>query len=104
MSTRTTERYAPVESAPAKRPWVRPMLSLAAALGLLAPPAFIQGSVQAQTVVPTTSVVEVTKLGPQVGDQVPNFTLTDQRGQPRTLASLMGPNGLVLAFNRSADW
>jgi peroxiredoxin len=47
---------------------------------------------------------DVTTLGPQVGQRVPDFTLKDQRGQTRTLASLMGPNGLVLAFNRSADW
>lgn len=47
---------------------------------------------------------DVQKLGPQVGSRVPDFTLTDQRGQSRTLASLMGPNGLMLVFFRSADW
>lgn len=52
----------------------------------------------------TTAVADVTKLGPQVGERVPDFSLPDQRGQTRTLASLMGPNGLVLVFNRSADW
>lgn len=46
----------------------------------------------------------VQQLGPQVGSRVPDFTLTDQRGQPRTLASLMGRNGLMLVFFRSADW
>jgi cytochrome oxidase Cu insertion factor (SCO1/SenC/PrrC family) len=99
----TTGRHAP-ESAPVERPWARPMLSLVAALGLLTSAAFIQGHVQAQTGVPASDAVDITKLGPQVGATVPDFTLTDQRGQPRTLASLMGPNGLVLAFNRSADW
>ena len=48
--------------------------------------------------------VDVTKLGPQVGEKVPDVSLSDQRGQIRTLASLMGPNGLVLVFSRSADW
>jgi hypothetical protein len=47
---------------------------------------------------------DVQKLGPQVGDRVPDFTLTDQHGQRRPLASLMGPNGLMLVFYRSADW
>jgi cytochrome oxidase Cu insertion factor (SCO1/SenC/PrrC family) len=77
---------------------------LAAALGVLASAAFVVDSVRAQTAAPTGAAVDVTRLGPQVGDKAPNFTLADQRGQPRTLASLMGPNGLVLTFNRSADW
>ena len=47
---------------------------------------------------------DVTKLGPQVGERVPDFRLPDQRGREHTLASLMGPKGLVLVFNRSADW
>lgn len=48
--------------------------------------------------------LDVTTLGPQVGDVVPDFTLPDQQGRTRTLSSLMGPNGLVLVFVRSADW
>jgi peroxiredoxin len=47
---------------------------------------------------------DVQKLGPQVGTRVPEFTLLDQKGQSRTLASLMGPKGLMLVFYRSADW
>lgn len=47
---------------------------------------------------------DVQKLGPQTGARVPDFTLTDQRGQSRTLQSLMGPKGLMLVFSRSADW
>ncbi len=43
-------------------------------------------------------------LGPQVGDVVPDFSLTDQTGAGRDLASLTGPNGLMLVFIRSADW
>lgn len=46
----------------------------------------------------------IQKLGPRVGTRVPDFTLVDQKGQPRTLASLMGPKGLMLVFYRSADW
>jgi hypothetical protein len=35
---------------------------------------------------------------------VTDFTLPDQHGRSRTLASLMGPKGLMLVFYRSADW
>jgi peroxiredoxin len=42
--------------------------------------------------------------GPSPGEKVPEFTLPDQSGQPRSLASLQGPKGLVLLFFRSADW
>jgi hypothetical protein len=47
---------------------------------------------------------DVQRLGPQVGSRVPDFRLLDQHGQQRTLASLMGPKGLMLVFFRSADW
>jgi|TARA_B100001971_G_scaffold175923_1_gene169735 cytochrome oxidase Cu insertion factor (SCO1/SenC/PrrC family) len=46
----------------------------------------------------------VEQFGPQVGDVVPAFSLTDQNGQTQTLESIMGPNGAMLVFNRSADW
>jgi hypothetical protein len=48
--------------------------------------------------------VDVQKLGPQAGTKVPDFTLSDQQGQPRTLRSVMGPKGALLVFFRSADW
>jgi len=45
------------------------------------------------------------ELGPQVGARVPDIgSPPDQNGAPRTLQSLMGQNGLVLFFFRSADW
>ena len=47
---------------------------------------------------------DVEQFGPQVGDVVPAFTLTAQNGQTQTLQSIMGPNGAMLVFNRSADW
>ena len=53
---------------------------------------------------PQPPLPDVQKLGPQVGSRVPDFTLLDQHGQSRTLASVMGPKGLMLVFNRSADW
>lgn len=47
---------------------------------------------------------DVQKLGPQVGTKVPEFSLPDQTGQIRTLASVMGSKGAMLVFYRSADW
>ena len=58
----------------------------------------------AQQSAPQLVLPDVQKLGPQVGSRVPAFTLLDQKGQQRTLASLMGPQGLMLVFFRSADW
>lgn len=42
--------------------------------------------------------------GPAVGSIVPAFKLSDQNGQPQTLASIAGPKGAMLVFYRSADW
>jgi hypothetical protein len=47
---------------------------------------------------------EVDRFGPQVGEMVPGFSLVDQTGQTRSLPSIMGPNGAMLVFSRSADW
>ena len=47
---------------------------------------------------------DVDRFGPQVGDSVPAFSLVDQHGAARDLQSLMGPDGLMLVFSRSADW
>ncbi len=77
---------------------VRPILLA----GLLTTGAF--GTASAQSAPTSTPTVDVTKLGPRVGEPVPDFTLLDQRGETRTLRSLMGPRGLVLVFSRSADW
>jgi len=62
------------------------------------------GQTTAQPLTPQPALPDVQKLGPQIGTRVPDFTLLDQKGQPRTLASLMGPKGLMLVFFRSADW
>jgi hypothetical protein len=44
------------------------------------------------------------KTGPAIGERVPDFELTDQNGKKWGLKNLMGPNGLLLVFTRSADW
>jgi hypothetical protein len=62
----------------------------------------VQPSAQQSALQPT--LLDVQTLGPQIGTRVPDFTLLDQQGQSRTLASLMGPKGLMLVFIRSADW
>lgn len=47
---------------------------------------------------------DVQRLGPQVGELVPDFSLPDQNGEPHTLRSVLGRNGAMLVFFRSADW
>ena len=52
----------------------------------------------------TPSRIDVSKLGPQVGERVPDFSLKDQNGKVWTLQSIMGSKGAMLVFIRSADW
>jgi peroxiredoxin len=60
----------------------------------------------AQMVVETqeTYRIDVSTLGPQVGEPVPDFRLPDQTGTVRTLQSIMGRRGAVIVFVRSTDW
>jgi len=51
-----------------------------------------------------TPLPEVAQFGPQVGDVAPDFSLVDQFDERHDLQSAMGPNGLLLVFNRSANW
>lgn len=48
--------------------------------------------------------VDIEALGPQVGEAVPQFQLPDQNGNLQSLDSILGPNGAMLLFHRSADW
>ncbi len=48
--------------------------------------------------------VDVSTLGPQVGERVPDFALPDQYGRIRTLESIVGAKGAMILFHRSADW
>lgn len=48
--------------------------------------------------------VDVSVLGPQVGERLPEFDLRDSRGAAHSLSSIMGPNGAVFVLSRSADW
>ena len=61
---------------------------------------FLSGTAEAQTLEP----IDVSALGPQVGEVVPDFALPDQTGTIRTLDSIMGERGAMIVFHRSADW
>ena len=60
----------------------------------------LSATADAQTIAP----VDVSALGPQVGETVPDFALPDQTGAVRTLDSIMGERGAMVVFHRSADW
>ncbi len=68
-------------------------------LAVVALSLMVSGPALAQDALP-----DVDRFGPQVGQTVPDFSLVDQSGTSRDLASLMGPEGLMLVFSRSADW
>jgi hypothetical protein len=51
-----------------------------------------------------TQTVDVTTLGPQVGQKAMTFQLPDQQGRMQSLASVAGPKGTMLVFFRSSDW
>lgn len=53
---------------------------------------------------PAQPPLDPSRLGPEVGQALPAFSLPDQDGRMRDVASLRGPQGLVLVFYRSADW
>jgi hypothetical protein len=48
--------------------------------------------------------VDISKIGPQVGQRIPDFSGTDQFGRKHTLVSSLGAKGAMLVFFRSADW
>lgn len=47
---------------------------------------------------------QTARVGFDVGEKAPSFSLPDQNGTVRTLDSLKGAKGLILVFFRSADW
>ena len=68
----------------------------------LAALALLAGTACAQELEP--SRIDVSELGPQVGELIPEFSIPDQSGEIWTRESIMGPNGAMLVFIRSADW
>ena len=67
-----------------------------------------RGAMQSRTLIDDATqgrtAIDVASLGPQVGERVPGFSLPDQNGQIQTRESVLGPNGGILLFHRSADW
>ena len=76
------------------------MVGLSAAL-LVTPAAT---STAARGVQAARQKIDVSRLGPQVGQRVPDFNLNDQNGRAHNLQSIMGSRGAMLVFFRSADW
>jgi len=76
----------------------------ALALSLFALPALSQPvySTEFLTDIPTGSRGMVS--GPEVGERIPDFEARDQNGNPVSLSDVMGPNGAMIVFVRSADW
>jgi hypothetical protein len=58
----------------------------------------------AQAARPVRTPIDLSRLGPQIGQVVPDFSLPDQNGKTWTRASIMGSKGAMLVFFRSADW
>jgi cytochrome oxidase Cu insertion factor (SCO1/SenC/PrrC family) len=75
-----------------------------AALAVLSLAAFSAAAAGQEPASPPAPPPDVQRLGPQVGQRVPDFTLVDQHAEQRSLRSLMGEKGLILVFSRSADW
>ena len=50
------------------------------------------------------AAVDVERVGPKVGEAIPDFSLRDQNGHVQSLKSLLGPKGASIVFFRSADW
>ena len=96
--------------------WLIPVLdfSWAAVTSMKRPSTTFAGALLAATLLsagptlqqsaPPRRPVDVAKLGPQVGERVPDFNLIDQNGKSWTLQGILGRNGAMLVFFRSADW
>ncbi|MCY3821590.1 MAG: hypothetical protein OXH52_19925 [Gammaproteobacteria bacterium] len=42
--------------------------------------------------------------GPPTGTRIPDEEFTSHLGETRTFADLMGEKGVLILFNRSANW
>ena len=80
-------------------PWATPLFAVL--LLMAAPHRLLAGG---QGVEPVREAIDVSALGPQVGEQIPDFSLPDQTGRTRDRQSIMGPRGAMVVFVRSADW
>jgi hypothetical protein len=53
---------------------------------------------------PASSQAATIKTGPDVGQPIPDFRLSDQHGRKQTFETVRGPKGALIVFYRSADW
>jgi hypothetical protein len=51
-----------------------------------------------------TQPPDLSAIGPRIGAAAHDFGGVDQFGRAQTLQTLMGRDGLMLVFFRSADW
>ncbi len=79
-------------------------MAAALVLSVYALPALSQPvySTQFLTDIPTGSRGMVS--GPEIGERIPDFEALDQNGNLVSLGNVMGPNGAMVVFVRSADW
>jgi hypothetical protein len=79
-------------------------LAVALLLSLCALPALSQPvySTEFLTVIPEGSRGMVS--GPEIGERIPDFEALDQNGDLVSLSDVMGPDGAMIVFVRSADW
>ncbi len=73
-------------------------------MSLFALPALSQPvySTEFLTDIPTGSRGMVS--GPEIGERIPDFEALDQNGNLVSLTDVMGPDGAMVVFVRSADW
>ena len=75
-------------------------LITAVALSVFALPATAQENFL--TTIPSGSEDMVS--GPEIGERIPDFAAYDQNSNLVSLDDVMGPNGAMILFHRSADW
>ena len=73
-------------------------------LGLCLAVAAASGAAARQQSNSPVPAVDVERVGPQIGEPIPEFSLRDQNGHVQSLKSLFGPKGAIIVFFRSADW
>ena len=44
------------------------------------------------------------KTGPAIGEIIPEFQAENQNGKLTSFRDIVGPNGALILFHRSADW
>src|SRR4051812_26634495 len=88
----------------ARKPMSRLYSNAGMALGLYLAVVTASGAAARQQSNAPAPIVDVERVGPKIGEAIPEFSLRDQNGQVQSLKSLFGPKGAIIVFFRSADW